>query len=124
MPFGNNLLLSKQWRFGCFIAKYMLAIWRPPITKCTLAIWRQPIAKHSLAILVTSYCLNRNKRVSSIYKTRGRKLCFPTCFSYFSCHFHILVFSQNQYLLISLRLSWLHGKPISCPVSCTFGTTK
>jgi hypothetical protein len=105
----------------CFIAKYTLAIWRHPIAKCTLAIW-QPIAKHSLAILATSYCLNRNNRVSSFYKTRGSKLCFLTCFSYFSCYFLILVFLQNCYSLISLFLSWLHGNPISCPVSCTFDT--
>jgi hypothetical protein len=106
----------------CFIAKCTLAIWRHPIAKCTLAIWRQPIAKHSLAILVTSYCLNRNDRVSSFYWTRGSKLCFLTCFSYFSCYFHILVFSLNRYLLISLCLSWLHRNPISRPVSCTVGT--
>ncbi len=63
-----------------------------------------PIAKHMLAILATSYCLNRNNRVSSLYKTRGSKLCFLTCFSYFSCYFHILVFLQNRYLLTSLHL--------------------
>jgi hypothetical protein len=87
-----------------------------------LAIWRQPIAKHSLAIMATSNCLNRNNRVSSFYWTRGSKLCFITCFSYFSCYFHILVFLQNRYLLISSCLSWLHGNPISHPVSRTIGT--
>ncbi len=87
----------------CSIAKYMLAIWRHPIAKCTLAIWQQPIAKHSLAILATSYCLNRNNRVSSFYKTSRSKQCFLTCFSYFGCYFHILVFSWNFYVLISLR---------------------
>jgi hypothetical protein len=87
----------------CFIAKYTLAIWQHPIAKCTLAIWRQPIAKHSLAILAASYCLNRNNRVSSFYKTRGSKLCFLTCFSYFSRYFHFLVFLQNCYVHISLR---------------------
>jgi hypothetical protein len=51
----------------CFIAKYTLAIWQQAIAKRTLVIWRQPIAKHSLAILLTSYCLNRNNRVSSFY---------------------------------------------------------
>ncbi len=70
----------------CFIAKGTLAIWRHPIAKCTLAIWQQPIAKHSLVILATSYCLNRNNRVSSFYWTRGSKLCFLTCLSYFSCY--------------------------------------
>jgi hypothetical protein len=34
---------------------------------------------------------------------------FLTCFSYFSHYFLILVFLQNCYSLISLRLSWLHG---------------
>jgi hypothetical protein len=36
------------------------------------------------------------------FMTRGSKLCFLTCFSYFSSYFLILVFSQNCYLLISL----------------------
>ncbi len=106
----------------CFIAKYLLAIWQHPIVKCTLAIWWQPIAKHSLAILVTSYHLNRNDRVSSFYKTRGSKLSFLTCFSYFSRYFFILVFLQICYSLISLCLSWLHRNPISRPISRTFGT--
>jgi hypothetical protein len=53
-----------------------------------------------LAILATSYRFNRNNRVSSFYWTRGSKLCYLTCFSYFSCYFHILVFLQNCYLLI------------------------
>ncbi len=106
-----------------FIAKYTLAIWRHPIAKCTLANWRQPIAKHSLAILATSYHINRNYRGSSFYKTRGSKLCFLTCFSYFSCYFHILVFLWNRYILISsCPFFWLHGNTISCPVSCTIGT--
>ncbi len=78
-----------------------MAIWLCLIAKCLLAIWQQSIAKHMLAILATSYCLNRNDRVSSFYWTRGSKLCFLTCFSYFSCYFHILVFLQNCYLLIS-----------------------
>ena len=99
-----------------FIAKYTLAIWRHPIAKCTLANWRQPIAKHSLAILATSYHINRNYRGSSFYKTRGSKLCFLTCFSYFSCYILFQVLLQNLYLLISLRLSWLHRNLISCPV--------
>jgi hypothetical protein len=85
----------------CLIANYLRVIWRHPIAKCTVAIWQQPIAKHSLAVLATSYCLNRNNRVSSFYQTRGSKLCFLTCFSCFSCYFHILVFSQNCYVIIS-----------------------
>ncbi len=96
----------------CFIAKCTLAIWWHPIAKCTLAIWQQPIAKHPWAISATSYCLNRNDRVSSFYWTRGSKPCFLICFSYFSCYFHILVILLNRYLLISSHLSWLHGNPI------------
>jgi hypothetical protein len=101
------------WR-SC-IAKYSLAIWRYFIAKCMLVIWRHPIAKHTLAILATSYCLNRNNRVSSFCWTRGSKLFFFTWFSYFSQFILILEFSQNFYSLISSRLSWLHGNPISRP---------
>ncbi len=107
------------WR-SC-IAKYLLAIWRYFIAKCTLATWRYPIAKHTLTILATSYCLNRNNIVSTCYWTRRSKLCFLTCFSYFSHYFPILVFLQNCYSPISLHLSCLHGNLISCPVSHTFG---
>ncbi len=81
-----------------------------------LAIWGQPNTKQMLANLATSYCLNRNDRVSSFYWTRGSNLCFLTCFSSHSCYFHILVFLRNCYLLIFLRLSWLHGNPISWPI--------
>jgi hypothetical protein len=81
-----------------FIAKYTLPIWRQWIAKCTLAIRWQPIAKKLLAILANSYCLNRNNRGSSFYKTRGSKLCFLTCFSYFSCYFLILVFFTKSLL--------------------------
>ncbi len=73
-------------------------IWLCLIAKCSLAILQQPIAKHTLAMLATSYRLNRNNRVSSFYWTRGSKLCFLTCFSDFSCYFHILVFSQKSLL--------------------------
>ena len=62
-------------------------IWLCRIAKRSLAILRQPIAKHMLVILATSYCLNRNYRVSSFYWTRGSKQCFLTCFSYFSRYF-------------------------------------
>ncbi len=73
---------------------------------------------------MTSYCLKRNDRVISFYKTRGSKLCFLTCFSYFSRYFYILVFFRNCYLLISSRLSRLHRNPISHPVSHTFGNLR
>ncbi len=103
-----------------FIARYLLAIWRYFIAKCKRAIWQHPIAKHTLAILATSHCLNRNNRVSSFYCTRGSKLCFLTCFSFFSCYILILVFLQNCYPLISLHLSWLHGNPILVPFLIPF----
>ncbi len=85
------------------------------------------IAKYSLAIGVhvllnahwrfgDTLSLNRNDRVSSFYWTRGSNLCFLTRFSYFSCYFLILVFLQNCYSLISLRLSWLHQNPITSPI--------
>ncbi len=45
---------------------------------------------------------------------------FLTCLSYFSCYFNSLVFSQNCHLLISSRLSRLHGNPIPRPISRTF----
>jgi hypothetical protein len=57
-------LLNKQWQFGYV---YHYAIWGQAIAKCMLVIWQQAIAKHSLEILATSYCLNRNNRVSSFY---------------------------------------------------------
>ncbi len=102
------------WRL--WIAKLLLAIRLDLIAKCMLAIWQHPIAKHTLAIVATSYCLNRNNRDSSFYKTRRSKLCYLTCFSYFSHYFLILVFSWNCSSLISLRLSWLHRNLISRPV--------
>jgi hypothetical protein len=99
-----------------YISKYLLAIWHYFIAKCMLATWQHSIAKHTPAILATSYCLKRNDIVCSFYWTRGSKLCFLTRFSYFSCYFLILVFLQNCFSLISLRLSWLQGNPISRPV--------
>jgi hypothetical protein len=107
------------WR--TYIPEYLLAICCYFIAKCLRVISPHPIAKHTLAILATSYCLNRNDRVSSFYRARGSKLCFLICFSYFSCYFHILLFLQKCYLLFSLRLFWLHRNLISHPISCTFG---
>jgi hypothetical protein len=58
--------LLASWHY--FIAEFTQAIWQHRIAKHTLAIWRHPlIAKYMLAILATSYCLNRNDRVSSFY---------------------------------------------------------
>ncbi len=66
--------------------------------------------------LASFLSLSSNNRVSSFYWTRGSKLCFLTCFSYFSCYFLILVFLWTRYLLVYLHLSWLHGNLISCPI--------
>ncbi len=76
------------------IAKY-LPVWRYFIAKWVMAIWQHPIAKHMLAILATSHCLNRNDRVSSFYWTRGSKLCFLTCFSYFSRYLFSSIFAKS-----------------------------
>jgi hypothetical protein len=105
----------------CYILAGYLALF---IAKCMLAIRQHPISRHTLAVFATSYCLNRKDRVSSLYWIRGSKLCFLAHFSYFGCYFLILVFSQNCYLLISSRLSWLHGYPISCPIFLYFWHSK
>ncbi len=118
----RSYVANNHWQFGVNYCKIDLTIWLHLIATCSLAILQQPTTKHTLAILATSYHVNRNNRVSSFYWTRESKLCFLTCFSYFIRYFHILVFLWNCYLLISLRLSWLHGNRISCPVSCTIGT--
>ncbi len=108
-------LIAKQamqiWQ-SC-IAKYLMAIWHYFIAKCTRAIWWHLITKQTLAILATSYCLNRNDRVSSFYWTN---YIFSHVSLILVATFLILVFSKNCYSLISLRLSRLHGNLISCPV--------
>ncbi len=92
-----------------------------------MAIWQSLIPTYLLVISVhvslnacwqfgDTLWLNRIDRVSSFYWTRRSKLCFLTRFSYFSCYLLILVFLQNCYSLISLRLSWMHRNQISCPV--------
>jgi hypothetical protein len=123
MPFGNNLLLNKQWRFGYVLL--LSVCWRFGDTQLLSVRWQfgnNLLHNIHWQFWETSYCLNRNDRVSSFYKTRGSKLCFLTCFSYFSRYFHIIEFLLNCYLLISLHLSRLYGNPISCPVSRTLGT--
>ncbi len=54
--------------------------------------------------------LSSNDRVSSFYCIRGSKHYILTSFSYLNRYSLFLVFSQNCYLLVSSRLSWLHGK--------------
>jgi hypothetical protein len=96
------------WRFGIF---FLLSVrWRFGETLLLNIRWR---------FFATSYCLNRKDRVSSLHWTRGSKLCFLTCFSFFSCYF-FLVFLQKCYSLISSRLSWLPGNPIFCPFLVPF----
>jgi hypothetical protein len=65
--------------------------------------------------LVSSLSLSSNNRVGSFYWTRGSKLCFLTSFSNFSCYFLILEFLLSCYILVSLRLFWVHGNPIFVP---------
>jgi hypothetical protein len=60
--------------------------------------------------------LSSNASASSFYWTRGGKHCFLTSFSYLNSYFLILVFLCKCYLLISSRLSWLHGNLISRPI--------
>ncbi len=60
--------------------------------------------------------LSSTNRVSGFYWIRGSKHCFLTSFSYLDRYFLCLLFSPNCYLLVSLRLSWLHGNQISCPI--------
>ncbi len=89
MPTGNPAVKEK---LHCLVTLNRLTI---QVAKRSLAIFQQPVAKHVQANLETSYCLNRNYRVSSFYWTRGSKQSFLTCFSYFSCYFLILVFLQS-----------------------------
>ncbi len=72
-------------------------------------------------ILIASYLasflsLSSHNRFSSIDWIGKSKHWFFTSFSYHYCYFLILVFLHNCYLLVSLRLSWLHGNLISCPI--------
>jgi hypothetical protein len=60
--------------------------------------------------------LSSNNRISSFYWIRGSKHCFITSFSNLNRSFLFLVCSRNCYMLVSLRLSWLRGNPISHPV--------
>jgi hypothetical protein len=62
---------------------------------------------------IISIALSSNDRISSFYWIRGSKLCFLTSFSYLNCYFLFLVISHNCFLLVSLRLSWLHVNPSS-----------
>jgi hypothetical protein len=114
MQFGNHVLLNTRWRFGViFLLSLRGQFGNIVLLNIHWQFGDTLITKHTLAILATSYGLNRNDRVSSFYKTRGSKLCFLTCFSYFSRYFLILVFCK---IAISLHLSQLHGNPISYPI--------
>ncbi len=60
--------------------------------------------------------LSRNDRISSFYWIRRSKHHFLPIFSNLYCYFLFLVFSRKRYLLVSLHLSRLRGKPIPHPV--------
>ncbi len=81
LKFGDYELLNNRWQFGYVLL--LNACWRFGDSLSLKLCWQ---------FLATSYHLNRNDRVSRFYWTRGSKLCFLTCFSYFSCYFLILVF--------------------------------
>jgi hypothetical protein len=66
--------------------------------------------------MASSLLLSSNNRISSFYWIRGSKHCFLTSFLYLNCYFLIIVFLRNHYLLVSLRLSWLHRNLISHPI--------
>jgi hypothetical protein len=66
--------------------------------------------------LASSLLLSSNNRISSFYWISRSNHYFLTHFFYFSPYFFILVFLLDCYLLVSLRLSRLHGNPTSCPV--------
>jgi hypothetical protein len=78
------------------------------------------IASNSASFLL----LSSNNRVHSFYWIREIKHSFITSFSYLNHYFLILVFLGTCYLLVSLRLSWLHRNPISNPVSHTLSTSR
>jgi hypothetical protein len=107
MQFGNHVLLNTCWRFGVILLLSLCGQFGN--TVLLNERWRfgdTLITKHTLAILGTSYGLNRNDRVSSFYKTRGSKLCFLTCFSYFSRYFLILAFLKHCYFFASFSAAW------------------
>jgi hypothetical protein len=105
IPFGNHLLLKKRWQFGHVISLNIR--WQFGDTHSLSFCGRfddNPIAKHLFAILATSYCLNRNDRVSIIAFFRLEGVNYVShMFSYFSRYFLILVFLRDRYLLILLR---------------------
>jgi hypothetical protein len=111
--FGNLVLLNEQWRFGNLVSLNE-RWWFGNLVTLNIH-WRFGI----LVLLINCWhfgiipLLNINNRVGGFYRTRGSKLCFLTCFSSFSCYFLILVFLQNHYLLVSLRLSRMHRNPSS-----------
>ncbi len=98
------------------IAKSLLAIWWFGIAKALLTIWRSNININACWQFDNILLLSSNDRISSFYWIRGSQHCLLTSCSYLNCYFCFLVFSCNRYLLVFLRLSWLHGNPISCPV--------
>ncbi len=121
-----HFLIAKSlfaiWQFG--IAKALLTICCSNVAKFTLAIWQLCFAQSLLMIWHSciakwnwwsgnTLLLSSNNRISSIYWIRGSIHCFLTSFSHLNCYFLFLVFLLNCYLLVSLRLSWLHRNQIS-----------
>ncbi len=60
--------------------------------------------------------LSSNNRICSFNWIRGSKHCFITSFSNLYCYSLCLVFLHNRYVLVSSKLFWLRGNPISHPI--------
>jgi hypothetical protein len=74
------------------------------MAKRLLAILQQPIAKHKLAILATSYCLNRNNRVSSLVGLGGVNIVFSHVSLILVATFSIFVkFLHTNFLVLVHR---------------------
>jgi hypothetical protein len=126
--FGSLLSLNDPWQFGDLVS--LKICWQFGICVSLNVCWRfgdlvllNICLRFGICVSLNVHwqfgiilSLNSINRVSSFCWTRGSKICFLACFPYFCCYFLILVFLQNCYLLISSRLSWLHGNLISCPV--------
>jgi hypothetical protein len=100
-------------------------VWLDDIIMTSPALLNDVDRHHLIASnLASSLSQSSNDSISSFYWTRGSKLCFLTNFSYFSCYYFILEFLHSCYLLISLRLSWLHRNPISHPIFSNRGNSQ
>ncbi len=117
MTWTSIILIASN--LASFIAKSLLVIWRTDIAKYSLTICQSNVAKFTLTIW-NILSLSSSDRICSYDWIRGSKHCFLTSFSNLNRYFLFLVLSQNRYLLVSLRLSWLCVNLISHPVFIPF----